>query len=200
MDNELTRSDLFGENRVNQGEEEEEVEDEEMSKLGSVCCLSKRTITTALECVLSCVSFTSLIYIILLIYCLSFSIELDLVFLIIGYISIFSLITTPLGLYGCNKPSYCALFAFLFLASYHLYGLAMYFWFNLKAPIFNEPPNQAALERSLKLRGYEYLHYITSGSYTALVGLSILLASCKIISLVDQIEPARVIVVDNSSD
>lgn len=167
----------------------------DMSRTGSIACLSKRTISNIYECILSCITYISLIYILLVLIGLIFHIQTDFIFQLIGFISIFSLITTPLGIYGSLKGSYCALLTFFLLASYHLYALVMYFWFNIKANTFLE---SAAQPSSVKSKGYEYLHYISSGSYTLLVGLSILLASCKVISLVNQIDPARVIVVDNN--
>jgi hypothetical protein len=168
-----------------------------MSNSGSVCCLSKRTLTNLLECAISCVAYVSLIYIALLIYSLAAGTELDLSFHVIGFISVFSLVTTPVGIFGCSYTSYCALFTFLLLASYHLYGLTMYFWFSLKAPIFISSQTGSNTSHH---KEYEYLHYLASGSYTGLVALSILLTLCKIVSLVEELEPARVIVLDNSSE
>lgn len=162
--------------------------------LGSIGCISKRTISNIYECLLSCVAFASLLYITLLLFGLLIPIRLDLVFLIIGFISIFGLITTPLGIFGSSRGSYCALFLFIFLASYHLYALLMYFWFNLKAPIFIDQAGQ----RDSSFKGYEYLHYILSGFQALLIALSIILGACNVISLVNQISESRVIVLDNN--
>lgn len=169
----------------------------EMSSTGSICCLSKRTITNIFGCTLACITYISIIYFSLAIYCLVASTHLDIVFLVVALLSLFSVITTPIGIFGCSRTSYCALFTFVIFASFHLYGLIMYFWFNLKAPIFESTTKVA---NSTRIKNYEDLHYLTSGSYTGLVGLSILLASCKILSLIEQIEPARVIVVDNTAE
>lgn len=166
----------------------------EMSRTGSCGCLSKQNISNSYECILSCTTYPSLIYILLLVISLLVPFKLDLIFHIIGYISLFSLITTPLGLYGSSRGSYCALFTFFILASYHLYALVMYFWFDIKAPMFRDRESTEVT----CTKDFEYLHYILSGSYTILIALSILFVTCKITSLVNQIDPARVIVVDNN--
>lgn len=166
----------------------------DMPNSGSVCCLSKNIVSNIFECVLSCVAYISLIYIVLLIYSVCNAVEIDFSFHVIGFVSLFSLITTPIGGFGCSRTSYCALFTYILFASYHLYGLTMYFWFSLSAPIFISQGDSG----SSRYKEYEYLHYLASGSYTALVGLSIVLALFKIVSLVSLLDPARVIVVDNT--
>jgi hypothetical protein len=167
----------------------------EMPRSNEVCFVAKKAITNILECILACITYISTIYILLLIYGLVGVSHLELTIKVIGYLSLFSLVTTPVGSFGCNRTSYCALFTFILIASYHLYGIVMYFWLILKLPNFAS--NQQSEIPPLLLK-YELLHYLISGSYAFLVTASIILAICKIVSLVQQIEPARVVVVDNT--
>lgn len=173
-------------------EEELELIDSEMTKSGSVACLSKQTVSTTFECTLSCIILVSFIYIVLLILGLSSVKSIDTLFYAVGYISIIIIISVPIGLYGSSSGSFCALFVYFILASYHLYALIMYFWFNIRSAAISIGSDQN------QTKGYEILHLITTGTNTALVALSILMASLKIISNTNQIEQARVIVVDNN--
>lgn len=163
-----------------------------MTRAGSVGCFTKQTITNSFECVLACIALLGLIYISVLVLGLAQVATVDTLFYAVGYISLLSLVGTPLGLYGSSTGSYCALFLFFTLASYHLYALVMYLWFNVR--------NSALFLESSKTKGFEILHQVTTGSYTALLALGMLMVSMKIISNINQINPARVIVVDNNSN
>lgn len=180
-----------------------------MPRSGSVGCLSKETISTAFDCILSCILFVAFIYIGLLILGPVSKIELDQLFYVIGYISIAVLFIVPIGLYGSSSGSYCSLICFFILASYLCYALTMYIWFNTRSselfPGFysnnksgTATTNKTASGGRTGLRGFDVLHQLTCCSYTALVILSLLMVIFKIVSNVSQIEPARVIVVDNN--
>lgn len=164
----------------------------DMPGSGSCACFSKQTIQDLFECALACTTYPSFVYILLLIVSLVAPFKLLFLFQIIGYISLFSVVITPLGFYGSIRNNYCTLFTFFILASYHLYALAMYFWFDVEAPMFHDK------EWAKSTKDFQHLHYILSGSYTVLVALSVILVVCRISSLVGQIEPAKVIVVDNN--
>lgn len=161
--------------------------DSDMTRSGSIACLSKQTISNAFECILSCLVLISFIYILLLVIGLTSLTFINTLLCTIGYISLVVIISAPIGLYGSSRGNYYALFLFFIITSYHLYSLIMYFWFNIRSKGLT---NDSA--------GYEILHHITTALYTSLIGLSILFVWLKIISTVNQIEPARVIVVDNN--
>lgn len=168
--------------------------DSDMSRSGSIACLSKQTISNAFECILSCIVLLSFIYILLLIIGLSSVSVINTLFYTIGYISLVVIISAPIGLYGSSRSNYYALFLFFIITSYHLYSLIMYFWLNIRSSAIQIfPPDAAA-----SAKGHETLHHITTATLTSLIALSLLFASLKIISTVHQIEPARVIVVDNN--
>ena len=173
------------------GEENSEglIQETEMSKSGSVCCLSKQTISYAFESLISCTILLAFIYILLVILGITKAIQLDTLFYTIGYISFVIILSAPIGIYGSQSGSYCALFVYFVIASYHLYALLIYIYFN-----FIRSSEATSLPKS----GYGTLHKIAAGSYTALVAITILAASMKILSNIGLIEPSRVIVVDSN--
>lgn len=169
-------------------------QDSEMAKTGSFACLSKQTITNAFECTLACLIFVASIYLIQLLVGLSSLAKIDDLFYPVGYISLVVLISAPVGLCGSGRANYTALFAYFLIGSYHLYALLAYTWFSLRhSGLLSDQQATAS-----KLLGEQSLHQITTAAYTLTLILSLLLNSCKIISTTSQIEPARVIVVDNN--
>lgn len=171
-----------------------------MQRNGSVGCLTKQTITNAFDCILSCILFSAFIYIGLLVFAVIIKADLDHMFHVIGYISIGALITIPLGFYGSASGNIYALLWFFVLTSYLFYAISIYLWFNTRSlalyPTLQLAKDQASKWSSLK--GFEILHQLICCSYTGLLVLALILATFKIISNVSQIEPTRVIVVDNN--
>lgn len=167
-----------------------------MARTGSLACLSKQTITNSLECVISCMIFVGIIYLILLVLGLSQLTKIDTLIQTLGYISIVIIISAPIGLYGSAKSKYWALFFYYLLASYHLYALVMYIWFNIRTSELI--PKETSDSTNARLFSGLSLHQVTTGAYTVLVCLSLILVILKIISTTNQIEPAKVIVVDNN--
>lgn len=192
--------------------DEEGFESSEMAKSGSFTCLSKQTITTALECLLSCIITIGTIYVFLLILGLIQVTKVDNLLMTIGYISLIIAISAPIGLYGTEKSRYWALFLYYILASYHLYALIMYIWFNIKESVLASSTSSSSSSASLSTYQNEdtkpithktlleelSLHQVTTGAYTMLVFFSLIFVVFKIISTTNQIEPAKVIVVDNN--
>lgn len=177
----------------------------EMPKTGSVSCLSKQTILSILDCVLSCITLVALIYVGLLILIQISDKQTNPLFNTIGLISLAALLSIPLGSYGTKSGNYCALLCFFVSTSYLLYALIMYIWFNTRSgDLFPAPGGEANNNNnnntaSTKVaHGYDRLHQLTCCSYTGLVFAALLATTLRIISQVNQIEPARVIVVDNN--
>lgn len=128
--------------------------------------------------------YISLLYIVLLI--LGIAGEINRLYNPVGYLSLITLITAPLAIYGSLTGSFCALFGYFIIASYQLYGLGIYVWLGIGSGDL------------IWTKGTESLHQIMIASYLLLLLLSILLVTCKIISNVGQIETGKVIVVDNN--
>jgi len=166
---------------------------EEMTRTGSVACLSKKTITGFFDSSLSCSLFIAAVYIGLLATGLAGFTVVDKLFYTIGYISLAVLITVPIGLYGSISGSYSALICFFLATSYLLYALTMYIWFNARTSTLFIPWQSNTTDK-----GFQSLHQLACISYTITIVLSLLLAVLKIVSNVSQLEPARVIVVDNN--
>lgn len=158
----------------------------EMSRTGSLICLSKQTIATLLECLISCLIFVSIVYIALLVFDLTSISEISSLYHPIGYISLVVLLSAPLAIYGSSSGSYPALLGYFLLASYHLYAVCIYVWLKIRSSEFKL--NKAS----------DPLHQVVVASYTTVLILSLILVICKIISNVNLLEPARVIVVDNN--
>lgn len=175
----------------------------EMPKTGSFACLSKQTITNVLECMLSCIIFVAIVYIFLIFLDLVSVSKVDTVLKTIGYISLVVLISAPCGLYGSLKNSYTALFAYFVIGSYHLFSLVLYIWFNVRYhSIFSKQEHTNYNSSNNSTGSNEFteltLHQITTAAYTMVVFLSLIMVTFKIISTANQIEPAKVIVVDNN--
>lgn len=173
---------------------DEDFSQSEMAKPGSILCLPKRCVTNALISVISCVIFVSLIYLLLTFLHLASLVTVDSLFHALGYISLLVLFSAPIGIYGAAKSSYCALFTYLILASYHLYGLILYICLNLKS--------WTQSYQQINVNGKEkdelILHKVTSGAYATVLVLTLIMTSLKIVSTTNQIEPNKVIVVDNN--
>lgn len=167
---------------------------------GSVACLSKQTISNLLECTLSCIIFVASLYILTLFLHLIHVSEIDILFQTIGYISVFIIATTPIGLYGSVKGNYIALLSYFVIGFYYLYTLIIYIWFNIRTKsIISFKAFDLNAGQSTKASLSEVtLHQITTGAYTLLVIISIILVTLRIISVANQVEPAKVIVVDNN--
>lgn len=177
-----------------------ELTDSEMAKSGSLACLSKKTITNLLECVLSCTIFVAVIYIILTFLSVISVFNSDSLFVPIGYISLVVLISAPIALYGSAKQNYIALFTFFILTSYQLYALTLYIWFNIRSQSLlgndtNKPASESSTGSSLKELP---LHQVTLGAYTTAVMLSLVMVCLKIISTTCQAEATRVAPVGNN--
>lgn len=172
---------------------EPESSNEMANKTGSFLCFSKQTITDLLSCILSCVIFVAVIYILLLLLNLISGSYADKLYYTVGYISLIIFITAPLGFYGSLRSSYKALFAYFVLTSYHLYALAIYIWLNARSNSFFKT-SKSANNPSLELN----LHQITTVAYATVVMLALVMTCVKVISTANQIEPAKVIVVDNN--
>lgn len=177
-----------------------EVEESEsdMAKSGSFACLSKKTISTLLECIISCTIFVATIYIILGFLGLISVAPVDSLFLPVGYISLIILLSAPIVLYGSTKNSYYALFTFFVLASYHLYALVIYVWFSIRSSsLFSGNINSTTPSKE-NLFGELTLHQVTLAAYAMVVLLSLVVVCLKIVSSTSQIVPAKVILVDNN--
>lgn len=159
---------------------DDELSESEMT--GSVTCLSKETISGLYKCFLSCLVLVALIYIILILLAAITSIEIATLYKTLGFISLIVILSAPIGFYGCCRHSYCALFAYLLIGSYHLYALVIYIWFNLTAKAFDNL----------------ILHQTTTGAYAVLIILTLLICGARIVSISDQGEKAKIIVVDNN--
>lgn len=183
---------------------DEEFSLSEMAKSGSFLCLSKKTITNTLISSISCVIFVSLLYLLLIFLNLTTLVEVGSIFHVIGYLSALVLISAPIGIYGASKGSYCALFIHFIVASYHLYGLILYICLNIKSwsqahDDAQKPPLSQNHGTLYELLGGDLtLHQITSSAYATVVFLTLIMTSMKLISTTLQLEPARVIVVDNN--
>lgn len=178
---------------------EGEQSDSEMAKSGSIACLSKKTITNSLECIISCTIFVSIIYIILTFFEAISVVTVDKLFIPVGYISLIVLLSSPIALYGSAKNSYCALFFFFGLASYHLYALVIYVWLNIRnqSLLSISHTNSSTHTRDSSLDELA-LHHVLLAAYSIVVLLSLIMVCLKIISITSQIEPAKVILVDNN--
>lgn len=182
----------------------------DMAKSGSFACLPKQAITNIFECILSCVIFAATIYLILSFLGFVKLAQVDSLLHLIGYISLIILFSAPIGLYGCAKGSYKALFVFFILSSYHLYALLVYIYLSfqpqLSSSSANSTTSQTGVQKAnstsdsslIKPIAELSLHHVTTFSYTVAVTLTLLMTSCKIISVTKEIEPKRVIVVDNN--
>lgn len=170
-----------------------------MSNSGNFVCLSKQTIAVILECILSCILFVAVIYFILFIINVSKAngwIEY------IGIISIVALISTTFGFCGSQRDSYCGLFSYFILASYHLYFLAIYVGLTLKLDSSSQETSSLLTESSrldVQLKSKEVnLHQLTVAFHIFSVVLSLVMVCFKIISLTSQIDSGKVIVLDNN--
>lgn len=179
----------------------------EMTKSGSIACLSKKTINNSLDCIISCTIFAALVYIVLTFLGIISVANINSLFLPVGYISLIVLLSAPAALYGSAKNSYCALFTFFVLASYHLYGLVIYVWLNIRSKSFLPPSGNNSTSSSSSsslpkdyLLGELTLHEITLAAYALVVLLSLIMVCFKIVSATSSIEPARVILVDNNPE
>lgn len=181
---------------------EDEYSESEMARSGSVVCFSKNTISGLLKCFLSCLLLVALIYLLLIFLSLVTSIEIITLFKTLGFISLIIIFTGPLGFYGCCRQSYFALFTYLLVGSYHLYALVIYIWFNLnwKAFTFEQAAGggQSGKYSATQQNNDLILHQTTTGAYTVLIALTLLMCGARIVSITNQIEPAKVIVVDNN--
>lgn len=183
---------------------DEEFSQSEMAKSGSFLCLSKKTITNTLISSISCVIFVSLLYLILIFLNSTTLVKVGNIFHVIGYISLIVLLSAPIGIYGASKGSYCSLLIHFIVASYHLYGLILYMSLNFKSWSQFHDNAQKRLttqkdETLFELLGGDLtLHQITSSAYATVVALTLIMTCMKIISTTLQLEPARVIVVDNN--
>lgn len=158
----------------------------EMSRTGSLICLSKQTIATLLECLVSCLIFVSIVYIVLIVFGLASISDIRSIYYPIGYISLVVLVSAPLAIYGSSSGSYYALLGYFVLAAYHLYAIGIYIWLKIRSSEFRLS------------KATDPLHQIAVACYTIVLILSLVLVTCKIISNVSLLEPARVIVVDNN--
>lgn len=158
---------------------DEDFSQSEMAKSRSTL---KRCITNSLISIVACVVFVSIVYSLLAFIHITSLAQIGILFRTLGYISLLTLLSAPIGIYGAVKSSYCALFIFLIIASYHLFALILYICLNLKS--WSEP----------KL----ILHQVTSGAYIIVVVLALIMGTLKIVSTTKQLEPTKVIVVDNN--
>lgn len=170
----------------------------EMAKSGSLACLSKKTISTLFESIISCKIFVAAIYIILSLLSIASIIRVDSLFIPVGYISLIILFSAPIALYGSTKNSYYALFLFFVLASYHLYALLIYVWLNIRSSSFLSGNNNSTSGSKDNRFGELPLHQVTLAAYTMAVILSLIVVCLKIVSSTSQIVPTRVILVDNN--
>lgn len=179
--------------------DEESSTSEMARKSGSFLCISKRSITTTLNCIISCLIFVALLYLLLIVVDIATLAKVGSLFQAIGYISLAVLLSVPIGLYGAAKNSYCALFVYLILTSYLLYALILYIWLNVKScSFFCNYSNSEEEKLRARLGGEFTLHQVTIGAYTGVLALSLMVTSLKIISTTLQFEPTKVIVVDNN--
>lgn len=158
-----------------------------MSKPASVACLSKKSINSLFQFTLSSTVILAFIYILVFIVQLITRASFDDVYLVIGYISLIAFISVPFGYYGSLTSGYCALFTFIIVASYHLYGLLFYIYQYIED-----------LAKDSVTISYT-LHRTSAITYTCVICLSIIMASLAILVKAKQIEPAKVIVFDNNS-
>lgn len=171
----------------------------EMGRSGSFACLSKKTITNCLECLISCLILMSAIYIALLILGFIFAVKGGEVFHSVGYISLIVCFSAPIGLYGSRKSNYTALIIFLVLVSYHLYGLLVYIWFAIRdSSLFNAFATSRSNNVVTNSKGVLNLHEVSLTAYSLTVLLTIFMTVFKLISSTLRLEPAKVIVVDNN--
>lgn len=177
---------------------DDEVSESEMARSGSVTCFSRNSISALFKCSLSCLVLLALIYIVLLLIATISSIQTVTLYKTLGYISLIIVFNGPTGFYACCKQSYCALFAYLFVGSYHLYALVIYIWFNLNSKAFSEGPASTSIEGNSNRSNDLLLHQTTTGTYTVVVVLTLIMCSARIVSITNQVEPAKVIVVDNN--
>lgn len=182
---------------------EESIDDDYsvMGKSGSFACLSKKTITNCLECLISCLILVSAIYIALLISGFILTVKEEKAFRLLGYISLLVCLSAPVGLYGSRKSSYTCLILFFLLASYHLYGLAIYIWFSIRNSYLfsaSHPADQNEASSETKSEGIINLHEITVMAYALTLLLTIFMTIFKLISTTRRLESVKVIVVDNN--
>lgn len=171
--------------------DESEIELSGMTRPISIVCLPKGFITNALKFTLSSITILSLIYITLLCTHFAIGIELDEIILALGFISLTACLSIPFGFYGALRNSYWALFTFIFVSSYHLYGLLFY----LKLYI-----SDTKLIQTTKggLLGGLALHQTSLASCLIVVVFSMLMTSLALIVKTKLIPPAKVIISDNN--
>lgn len=161
---------------------------------GSILCLSRSLIAKILECIIACIVFVSLVYLVLLLLnSLVGQNKFDPIYTTVGYISLITIFSVPIGYYGSCNGSPKALLLYYLLAAYHAYALIIYLWINIRFEYFYNDQDSNPKSGGLML------HLVSTGAYTSAVIASLLAASTRIISNTSSNDSPGVIVNDNTS-
>lgn len=165
-----------------------------MAEPDSPSHLSGETFSLIFSCVLSCIVFVGLMFLLPLILQPLFTDSLGTSTRTIGYISAVVVISGPIGLYGSCKDRFWALLSFYILSSSHLYALIIYVWLSIRSgKLLMLPKSRTGDPEGSTDEIKQYQIIVISDAI--MVASSIILVCFKMISATKRLAPTKVEVV-----